>query len=312
VTVSGQPSVPARRQAVEVLKRIRAWPPLNAALTTSVRAGLRALHVRSEFAATHLPRVGTTRARLPNGRTLILRAAGDDWVSNRVFWYGWSGYEPECSALFFALARQARGTLDVGAHVGYYALLAAHANPAGRVIAFEPVDVTRGRLTRNLGLNRAGNVTVDPRAVAAANGRRAFHVPVGAGIPSHAGFDAGGEDTRPVETTAVRLDDALRDHAVGPIDLVKLDVEGSEPEVLAGMPETLARDRPDILCEVLPWADTAALERVLAPHGYRYHQLLPGGPVARAHLAGDPVWFNYLFSARQVASGTLHLATRSG
>jgi FkbM family methyltransferase len=298
VTAADSPASRARRQAIAALKRIRAAPVVNPLLTGSVRAGLGALHVHSEFAAMHLPRVGDTRARLPNGRTLTLRAAGDDWVANRVYWYGWAGYEPECAARFFALAQRSRTTIDVGAHVGYYALLAAHANPAGRVIAFEPVRVTRARLTRNVALNDVGNVVVEPTAVASASGRCRFHVPLGDGIPSHAGMLAGGEGTRPIEVESVALDDYVRAHALAAVDLVKLDVECSEPAVLAGMGETLARDRPDILCEVLPWADTDALEHHLAPHGYRYHQLRGDGPVARGRITGDPVWFNYLFSAR--------------
>ena len=280
------------------IKRLRASQPANVVVTTTVRRALRLAGVRSEFAAMHLPRVGTTRSRLPNGSVLTLRAAGDDWVSNRVFWFGWAGYEPEASAIFFDLARRSRCTIDVGAHVGFYALLAAHANPAGCVIAFEPVDFVFERLTRNVALNRVTNIEAEPLAVGERAGRRWFHLPAGDGIPSHAGFDAGGDGTLAVEVESVRLDDYVREHAIRAVDLIKLDVESSEPEVLAGMPGTLARDRPDILCEVLPWADTERLERLLAAHGYRYYQLLGDGPARRRRITGEPVWFNYLFTAR--------------
>jgi FkbM family methyltransferase len=280
------------------IKRLRASQPANAVLTGTVRTGLRLTGARSEFAAMHLPRVGTTRSRLPNGRVLTLHSAGDDWVSNRVFWFGWSGYEPEASAFFFDLARRSRCTVDVGAHVGFYALLAAHANPAGRVIAFEPLDLAFDRLTRNVALNRLDNLRTERLAVAEQAERRSFRVAHGDGIPSNSGFRGGGAGARIVDVETVRLDDYLDEHRIDAVDLVKIDTEATEPEVLAGMPRTLQRDRPDILCEVLPWADTDRLERLLEPHGYRYYQLLADGPTRRQRISGEPVWFNYLFTAR--------------
>jgi len=59
---------------------------------------------------------------------------------------------------WFHLAARAGIVLDVGAHVGFYALLAAHANPKGRVFAFEPHPSVYGRLIRNLSLNGVENV----------------------------------------------------------------------------------------------------------------------------------------------------------
>jgi hypothetical protein len=77
----------------------------------------------------HLHRFGIVRSRLPHGRTLRLWSRGDDWIANQVHWRGWDGYEPETLPLFFRLAATARVTLDVGAHVGFFTLLAGHANP---------------------------------------------------------------------------------------------------------------------------------------------------------------------------------------
>lgn len=88
----------------------------------------------------HLHRLGRVATRLPDGRVLRLWSQADDWVSNQVFWRGWQGYEPETTPLFYRLARRAHVTLDVGAHVGFFSLLAGHANAAGRVFAFEPLE----------------------------------------------------------------------------------------------------------------------------------------------------------------------------
>ena len=106
---------------------------MNWAATTATRWALAATGARSEFVVKHLHKVGTVRARLPNGRALRLWSRGDDWVSNQVYWRGWDGYEPETVPLFWRLAERSAVTLDVGAYVGYFALLAGHANPSGRV-----------------------------------------------------------------------------------------------------------------------------------------------------------------------------------
>jgi tRNA G37 N-methylase Trm5 len=75
-----------------------------------------------------------------------------------MYWRGAFGYEPETSQLFYRLATTSHGVLDVGAHVGYYWILAGLAHPSARVYAFEPYPVAFERLLRNLELNQLGNV----------------------------------------------------------------------------------------------------------------------------------------------------------
>ncbi len=57
--------------------------------------------------------------------------------------------------------------IDVGANVGYYALMAAtRVGPSGRVIAYEPGPAPAARLRENVALNGLSNVTVVEAAVA--------------------------------------------------------------------------------------------------------------------------------------------------
>src|SRR5262245_54920135 len=106
----------------------------------------------------HLHRIGIVQSTLPNGRTLRLWCKADDWVSNLVYWRGWKGYEPETVSLFFRLATRARVTIDVGAYVGFFSLLAGHANTSGLVYAFEPMLDPLERLRKNVSLNELTNV----------------------------------------------------------------------------------------------------------------------------------------------------------
>ena len=71
--------------------------------------------------------------------------------------------------MFFRMATRARVTLDIGAYVGFFSLLAAHANRDGKVYAFVPLTDVCNRLRENLALNELSNVHVVASAVGEVN-----------------------------------------------------------------------------------------------------------------------------------------------
>jgi FkbM family methyltransferase len=290
------------------LKAFRASQPFNYLATSTLNALLSAAGLRSEFIIKHLPRAGMVRCQLPNGRTLCLWSRGDDWISNQIYYRGWSGYEPETAPLFLRLAAHAGATLDVGAHVGFYTLLAAHANPDGRVFAFEPLPSVYRRLQKNVHVNRLKNVCCIPSAVGEIDGSAEFfHVAVE--VPSSSSLSAefmraAGEVHRSI-VPVLTVDRFARENALAPIDLVKIDTESTEPEVLRGMRETLRRDHPILVCEVLEGhGSEERLGEVLRSLGYYYYLLTRDGPVQRDRIEAHPACRNYLFttlSPREVA-----------
>lgn len=292
----------AAASLTRTLRRVRGTQPLNAISTSVARAVLRAAGTRSEWLIRHLHRVGDVEVDLPNGRRLRLWSRGDDWISNQVFWRGWAGYEPETAPLFFRLAQDARVTIDVGAFVGYYTLLAAHANPTGRVISLEPFPSVHARLLNHVALNGLKNV-VCLRAAAGAREETAefFHgrqeVPTSSSLSRE--FMEGVPDLCVTTVPVTTLDRLADDRDLDRVDLVKMDTETTEPDVLAGMRRVLARDRPWIVCEVL--RGRGAEERlapILEPLGYRFFLLTPDGPVRRTRIEGHPDCLNYLFAGR--------------
>lgn len=303
---------PTRRETDSVFKmrsvfrKLRGSQPFNYLTTTVFRACSRALPAPPEALVSHLPRVGRAESRLPNGRTLRFWSRGDDQVANQVFWRGWRGYEPETAPLFYDLARRAGVVLDVGAHVGFYALLAAHANPSARVLAFEPLPSAAARLRRNVAENGVTNVELFECALGDEKGTaRLFHQPESAGgIPTSSGLAAEFFESpyfvehgvAPATEVAVRtIDEVARELNLVRVDLIKIDTETTEPAVLAGARGVLERDRPDLIFEVLPGHGTAApVERLLAPLGYEFYLLGEQGPVRRAHVEEHPTLWNYL------------------
>ncbi len=202
--------------------------------------------------------------------------------------------------LFFRLATTATTVLDVGAYVGYYTLLAAHANPSAWVCAFEPLASVHTRLTRNVALNGLGNVPCVPYAVGDVDGdaeflHTSFELPTSSSLSQV--FMGSGPDLRRSTVPVVTLERFAREHGLGRIDLVKIDTESTEPQVLKGMGAILARDHPTLLCEVLAGRGSEqALEDLLAPLGYRFYLLTPDGPAPRTHVEGHPEFLNYLFT----------------
>lgn len=284
-----------------LLREIIAWTPLNRVVTGALRAALPAAAQRSDRLARYARRAGVVEAPLPNGALLRMCSRGDDDIVGPLFWHGWAGHETETATVFFARAASARVTLDIGAHVGYFALLAAHANPAGRVYAFEPLDRVRERLERNVALNGTTNVTCVPLAVGSPSGTAEFFHGADP-IPSSSGLSRAFMQTvvsRHELTSSlvevVEIDAFVESHGVRGVDLIKVDTETTEGAVIRGMLGVLRRDRPEIVCEILGEGVAAEVEALLAPLGYEYFQLTDSGPQRREHIRPDPVWRNFIF-----------------
>jgi FkbM family methyltransferase len=258
----------------------------------------------NEFFITHLPRHGSAHARLPSGPLLHLWSEGDDGIANQVFWRGWTADEPEALPLFFSLARHASVVFDVGAHVGIYSIVASLANSAARIYAFEPLKRTRDRLLQNLAKNSAANVEVLACALADTVGDATLYC-AHRGIPMSSSLSREFM-TRTITTPLIRetvpvttIDEFCRSREISNIDLIKLDIEGLEPEALRGMSGLLEHARPDVFCEVLFGSGTdRVLTSLIAPLGYRIFALNPHGIEEQARLASAPSRRNYLFTMR--------------
>jgi len=157
--------------------------------------------------------------------------------------------------------REGMVVLDIGAHHGFYTLLASkRVGPSGKVFAFEPSPRERKRLRRHLRLNRCENVSIQPSALGSATGRAdLFVVRSAENYLNSLRPPAAQLSTRKISVDVTTIDDFLRSAAVPRVDFIKLDVEGAELEVLRGANRLLRRDhRPTLLVEIqdvrtAPW-----------------------------------------------------------
>ena len=160
---------------------------------------------------------------------------------------GPEGLEPGTRRLLTRLLVSGMTFVDVGAHIGLLTLAGARAvGPQGRVVAFEPTPITFDLLVRALAINGLSDrVEALCLACGARPERRAFHVQTVLGHsslldPAPAYSERGASR---IEVDVVCLDDVLPIGAQ--VDVVKIDVEGAELDVLAGMARIL-REHPDL------------------------------------------------------------------
>jgi FkbM family methyltransferase len=134
--------------------------------------------------------------------------------------------------------------VDVGAHVGTYTLRAAKAG--AKVIAIEPNPESFRLLETNVHLNSFNSIITRNVAVGAAAGVGWLSTEeVFTGRGRLTGIDSG----HGCRVTISRLDDLLGEWAASPIDWLKIDVEGSEYDLMLGAKHTLERSR-NLIIEV--------------------------------------------------------------
>lgn len=218
---------------------------------------------------------------------LRLRLDLRDNVQRELYFTGW--YE---RAYLLWLRRQLRENdtyLDIGAHIGIHALVMAkrlRELGGGMVIAFEPAPDTAELLRSGARRNGLSNVTVvdvalsDREGLAVLrSGTREFHDADAAVRSLH----GSGAPTHEVRTKA--LDRwAERSRILGKMDVVKIDVEGSELAVLRGMEDSIDRHRPRVIGievhrDLLSEAGVAESEitEFLESRGYEYSSVYESG-----------------------------------
>lgn len=165
------------------------------------------------------------------------------------YWLG--SYEIGFQRVFAKSIELGAVVFDIGAHVGFYTLLAARrVGPGGHIYAFEPLARNVSFLERHIQINELDNVSLQQMAISDRSGTVSF----GGGVSSSTGhITTSGEE----QVQASALDDLLDTGEIDPPALMKIDVEGAEGAVLRGGKELISNHKPGIF---------------LATHGTVTHQ----------------------------------------
>ncbi len=191
-------------------------------------------------------------------------------------------YEPGATGAVLNDLREGDVFVDIGANSGYFSVLAAlRVGTSGRVYAFEPNPAVRRQLERHVELNQiADRVTVSGLALAGEDKDdvRLFVScwPENDGIasltPAAETLARGGlRADASIPVNVRRFDTWAQSARPARIDVMKIDVEGAEAQVVAGMAAAFETLRPArIICET-PLESVAV--RMLRDRGYRVSTL---------------------------------------
>lgn len=195
------------------------------------------------------------------GFTLYLNPQDRGFISYRV---AAGTFEIPITEIFRQVVRPGDCVVDVGANVGYYTLLsAALCGPTGHVLAFEPHPANFALLGRALEANHVRWALADAHAISDEAGSVPLFLPSSERLTGQASITRtfAGES---IDVPATTLDAFLAQRGVEHVRLLKVDVEGAEPKVIAGSSEYLRQGKVD--CIVLEWN----------PESWKNHKELSG------------------------------------
>lgn len=155
----------------------------------------------------------------------------------------------------FVLSNMSEGNwmIDVGAHVGYFAIAAAaKVGTTGGIIAVEPTESSAEVLRENVRLNGfEDRVHVIEKAASDHAGGATFYVSDTSSMWNSVEPGTLDDSTRTLEVATTTIDDLVSEVGWPSIRILKIDVEGHEVSVMRGASETLARNPElNILFEV--------------------------------------------------------------
>ncbi len=171
--------------------------------------------------------------------------------------FGITGSQEKTSeAMMTACIRQLplRSFWDVGANIGYYTWLMKSARPDIEAVLMEPLPANAAMIAETIRRNWLARTTLIAKAASSSNGYATLTADTMAGATSSLEvqentFEGAHWNAAPkAMKIPIATIDAMR-NGFGPIDLMKIDVEGHEESVLAGAQKAIATDQPIILIE---------------------------------------------------------------
>lgn len=220
-------------------------------------------------------------------------------------------WEPQTSRILINLAKSARQVVIGGAYFGDHAILIAREIAAigGVVHAFEPNNEQREMLVRNARLNALTNIISRPEGLWH-NSTTSLKL---VGYDSFANAEVADKDIGTFKT--VTITDYLKSTKIDRLDLIVLDIEGSELNALQGAEQFLTQPKgvaPNILFEVhssyVDWSNgliKTPIAQLLIKNDYTLYGLRDFNsnydlsarpieliPIGSIHLGGPPHGFN--------------------
>jgi len=164
--------------------------------------------------------------------------------------------------------------LDIGAHIGYYSLIAAEiVGSQGKIFAFEPDPESFALLRKNIKINNYNNITPVQKAVSDENKKGKLYLDEKRA--RNRIYDSL-ENNRSIEIEVLKLDDFIKEK----VDFIKMDIEGSEVFALKGMKSILDKNKQlKLMTEFYPilirksGSDPMDFLNLLKEHGFSINKI---------------------------------------
>jgi len=145
------------------------------------------------------------------------------------------------TSLFKKIVKEGNTVLDIGAHIGYYTLLARNlVGEEGKVFAFEPSPENFNLLKKNIDVNGYGNIITINKAVSNRLGKAQFS-------PTISTLDyTNNIEEKLITVDTITLDEFFNNYS-SKIDVIKMDIEGSEGKAFEGMFNLLEKNKDIII-----------------------------------------------------------------
>ena len=175
---------------------------------------------------------------------------GDKGISEELLMF--KTHEPITTKLISNELKEEMVCLDLGANIGYYALLESNIiGNSGKVIAIEPSPDNFEKLIQNLNLNCIKNVIPFNIACGDKNGEIPFLVSKKSNLCTiiDKNYVKKSSDNI-IDVPIKKIDDFLNENKIEKVDFVRMDVEGYEGHIIKGMQKTLDKNKPILHIEV--------------------------------------------------------------
>jgi FkbM family methyltransferase len=172
-------------------------------------------------------------------------------------------YEPHVKEVF--KPEKGETVIDIGSNIGFYTLRASrYVGATGKVISIEPNPETFGVLKSNIMENNCNNVVALCCAAGAEDGYANLYVPSNYPAGSRIVQKGSNSGITREKVRIITIDSLVRKLGLKRIDWMKIDVEGSDTEVIIGCKDIIERCKPRIIIET----GNARTIQLLAESGY--------------------------------------------
>lgn len=219
---------------------------------------LRLFWTPSRKVAGYLKFKGIFKLKIEDNKSLKIKN-DHSTLPSLFFWHGLKKYEPITVSTWIKLCEKSNIIFDVGANFGIFGLIGKKVNPVSIIHFFEPLSRNTDRIKYNCEINQfpSKDIFIETSAVSNTSNEVIFYDmdssenTIGSMEKSHVELHQHHTTIIPKKIKGISLDDYIFNHKINKIDLVKIDVEGSELKVLEGFKKGISQHEPTLFIEIL-------------------------------------------------------------